>query len=255
MNTLKPTLWTGAHPDDTFIGGAITIRRNAQNAQIITTNTGVIPNRKYPIVTGGITVRSTEEYVERRLEEDRNAMRALGINLETQYTNLQIHDLQTHLHIERIVEVIKRIAEERGIERIVTHEVPQSHPDHEVVSFCAHYAAQELGLEVWEYPMYGFDPAGKEVSRQFLSKGHNPIVVNEFTPTEAALRSRLIRLYRTQDYIETRFRGNSETFGRINRDFRGDIPVMKYLPFFYEHSDNVPSPEKIRDTIGNFLDK
>ena len=96
MRDLKRTLWTGAHPDDVFIGGAMNIRRNVKNSQILTVNTGVIASREFPVSTGGFTFGAAHEYAIQRLLEDRTAMEALGINLDTQYTNLQIPDIKTH---------------------------------------------------------------------------------------------------------------------------------------------------------------
>lgn len=251
MEKAKKVLVTGAHPDDAYIGAAISIRRNVENSHVLTVATGVMPLRKFPVTTGGYTFQRHEEYSAQRLKEDRLAMQGLGLDLDTQYTNLQLHDLQTHLHIPKIVEAMQRIVEEKGIERIITHEVPQSHPDHEVVSFCAHYVGKRNGIEVWEYPMYGFDDEGVERNREFLSAGHDPIEIVKFTPEEVEFRKKGIEVYETQDYIRTQFAGDSETFGRIERDFK-DVPEMAYLDFFYQNSPEVPTSREVREAFARF---
>jgi LmbE family N-acetylglucosaminyl deacetylase len=254
MDQDKNILYVGGHPDDVFIGCAISIKRNLNNSYVLTVATGVVPNRPFPVRTGGFTFKSAREYSDQRLKEDKEVMESLGLDLEFQYTNLQLPDLQTHLHIRKIVGGIERIVKDNKIQTLVTHEIPQSHPDHEIVCFCAHYVGQRLGLEVWEYPMYGFDDSGEEVNRVFLSKeNHDKIFSVKFTQQEQELRNNLIKLYKSQDYLVDQFKGDSEIFGKISRDFNAKIPTMEYLPFFYKNFVEVPSPDQIRSAIAGFL--
>jgi len=256
MDQDKKTLFVGAHPDDVFLACAITIKRRAKNSYVLTVCNGVIEERNFPLITGGLTFNSPKEYAKQRLEEDRKAMESLGLDLDSQYINLQTSDLKTYLNLKSITDKIEKIVREKEIQIIVTHEIPQSHPDHEVACFCAHYVAQKLGLEVWEYPLYGYGSEGTEVKRQFLSKEkHNDVFFTDFTTEEVGVYEKLMKLYKTQDYILGQFKGEKEKFGRIKRDFSKPISEMKYLSFFKEvyRGLNFLTPGDVRVAILNFL--
>ncbi len=247
MEQTKKTLYIGAHPDDVFISSAISINRYPRNSYVLTLATGV-SHETYPADFFGIIFQSKEEFVKRRLKEDIDVMYALGLNTDNQYFNLQLPNERTYLCIDTIIQNIRKLIKNKGIERIVTHEFPQAHPDHEVASFCSHKVAGEKDLEIWEYPMYGYKN-GKFVDMEFLTQDHTETAILPFTLDQIELRERLIRNYQSQVFIVERFRRAFEAFGRVKRDFK----TMQDTLYFYRDEKGKPTPKDIRRSIREYL--
>jgi LmbE family N-acetylglucosaminyl deacetylase len=244
----KKVLYVGAHPDDVFISSGISIHRDLKNSHVITISSGVEDNMTVPITRGNITFQSNVEYLLTRFNEDLKAFQELGLPTKN-YENLVIPDIMAYQHLDSIINKIMETVKKLGIEKLVTHEFPQSHPDHEVASFCSHFVGNILGIPVWEYPMYGIRPDGKEVDFQFLSNDHDPIVSISYTLEEFILKDHAIRNYQTQSFIIDRFRRTSEVFGRVKRDFTF-IPQTTY---FYRSDQKFPSTEEIRSAFMTYL--
>jgi len=242
----KRTLYVGAHPDDVFISSAISIRRNPRTSCVLTVATGV-SCEEYPAEFFGMRFDSKEDFVLTRIGEDIAAMDLLGVDTERNYFNFQVENEQTFQHIGEIVDGIKRLIVDGNIKRVVTHEFPQAHPDHEVVSFCAHKAGKDLGVEVWEYPMYCFI-GDRQIDLQFLSDGHRKSRTFIYTGEEKEARGIAVRTYASQEFIVDRFNRDFEVFGQIDRDF-AKMPDTKY---FYGDIPGRPTPKEIRDAIATY---
>ena len=246
------TLYIGAHADDVIINAGITIHRNPESSHILTVTDGA-PHATYPMELGGITLNSHEAYVQQRLDEDKAAIHSLGVNVGTRYTNGQIQDRQTYQNIEQIVKLIAGLVEVKKIRRIMTHGFPgasyAAHPDHEIVSVCSYIAAQEYGIEVWEYPRFKANSANKQTSAMFSEEDKMETVKWDFTAEEVTLKDELMRSYVTQEFIIEKYRTTREMFGRTARDTR-IIPDTTHL---YGDSEYKPTPRDIRKAIADFF--
>ena len=248
----ETTLYIGAHADDVVINASITIHRNSRNAYILTITDGA-PPATYPRKVGGISLDSHEAYVQQRLEEDRSAMRVLGIDVCKRYSNSQIPDGKTYQNIGQIIEIIGTIVEKEKIRRIMTHSFPgeshPAHPDHEVVSVCSHIIGQEYGIEVLEYPRFKSNSARKQTDTIFLEEDQIETLRCYFTPEEATLRDELMKIYITQGFIVEKYRTVCEMFGRVVRNPK-TIPDTTHL---YGGENYRPTSQDIRKTIADFL--
>ena len=119
----ETTLYIGAHADDVVINASIAIHRNSKNAYILTITDGA-PPATYPRELSGISLDSHEAYVQQRLEEDKSAMRVLGIDVFKRYSNSQIPDGRTYQNIGQIIKTIGTLVEQEKIRRIMTHSFP-----------------------------------------------------------------------------------------------------------------------------------
>ena len=244
-------LYIGAHADDVVINASITIYRNSRNAYILTITDGA-PPATYPRKLGGISLDSHEAYVQQRLEEDKSAMRVLGIDVCKRYSNSQIPDGKTYQNIGQIIEIIGTIVEKEKVRRIMTHSFPgeshPAHPDHEVVSVCSHIIGQEYGIEVLEYPMFSSNSANNQADTIFLEEDQVMTVRCDFTPEEAALRDELMQIYVTQGFIIEKYRTSSEMFGRVVRNPKV-IPDTTHL---YGGAGYKPTTQDIRKAIADY---
>lgn len=248
----KKTLYIGAHPDDVLIGAGITIARNPENAIVLILSNGATLNEEFPAKHGEFLFDGYEAFAKTRIREDRRAMHEIGLDVTNSYFILEDIPTETaYTQIPFFVSLIKRLIKRKGIERLVTHEFGEAHPDHEIASFCTHHAANRLGLRVWEYPLYQIDKDEKEVAQRFVSNNHSEICATDYNPEEIQLKNRLLRLYKSQIYIADMFTAPRDQFGRIQRDFsNGEIPETTY---FYKDSPGHPKPEEIRAAITSFL--
>lgn len=247
MKKNKPTLYIGAHSDDVAIGCSISIHRDSKNAFVFSVTNGA-PHETYPAIQSGIKFQSPWEYMGRRVVEDKKAMKLLGVDIDNNYFNGEFNDQEIHVYIPELTELIEQIVTEKGIERIITHEFPQSHPDHEVVSLCSHFVGQKSGIEVWEYPMYGFDKKGKLRVRKFLSS-HEKVSTIRYSQEESDLRKKVLECYETQSFIREGFKGEKESFGRSERNLI-DLPDSTY---FYGDEKGKPKPQYIRQLFSRFF--
>jgi len=248
----ETTLYIGAHADDVVINASIAIHRNTRNAHILTITDGA-PPATYPREFSGISLDSHEDYVQQRLEEDKSAMRFLGIDVLKRYSNSQIPDGKTYQNIGQIIETIGTLVEQEKIRRIMTHSFPgkshPAHPDHEVVSVCSHIIGQEYGIEVLEYPRFKSNSAGKITDTIILEEDPIETLRCYFTPEEATLRDELMKIYITQEFIVEKYRTACEIFVRVVRNPK-TIPDTTHL---YGGENYRPTSQDIRQAIADFL--
>ena len=253
MDNIK-TLYIGAHADDVVINASIAINRNPGSAYILTVTDGA-PSGTYPKVLGGITLKSHEAYVQKRLKEDKSAMQVLGINVGERYTNGKIPDGQTYQNLEQIVSIIATLVKLKKIRRIMTHSFPgeshPAHPDHEIVSVCSYIIGRKYGIEIWEYPRFKSNSTNKQTDRIFLEEDQIETVKFDFTREEITLRDELMQIYKTQGFIIEKYRTTSEMFGRISRN-PGIIPDTTQ---FYGGEDYKPRPQDVKKAITDFLSR
>ncbi len=248
----ETTLYIGAHADDVVINASIAIHRNSKNAYILTITDGA-PPATYPRELSGISLDSHEAYVQQRLEEDKSAMRVLGIDVFKRYSNSQIPDGRTYQNIGQIIKTIGTLVEQEKIRRIMTHSFPgkshPAHPDHEVVSVCSHIIGQEYGIEVLEYSRFKSNSAEKQTDTIILEEDPIETLRCYFTPEEATLRDELMKIYITQGFIVEKYRTAYEIFVRIVRNPK-TIPDTTHL---YGGENYRPTSQDIRQAIADFL--
>lgn len=246
----KKTLYIGAHPDDVFIAAGISIIRNPENSFVLTLTDGANLHESFPLSHGGIEFKDRQGYGNTRVDEDKKALSLLGLDVSNNYFNLRILDLKTYRKIVYINEVIKSIIKRKNIERLVTHEFPQAHPDHEIACFCTHHVARGLAMDVYEYPMYVFDRNGKELIREFVSQRSN-VEIHTPDEEESGLWEQARKLYQTQRSITPIFVGYEERFAQVNRTFlNDDVTGTRYL---FGKEKDYPAPEEVRALIKQFV--
>ncbi len=247
----KRTLYIGAHPDDITIGAGITISRNPNNSHVLIMSNGATIDEHFPAKHGVFDFNRYEKFAATRIAEDREAMRRLGLPLQNYMIFKSLQTERAYLYIPLFVETIRRLAQKNGIERLVTHQFAEAHPDHEIASFCAHHVAGELGLEVFEYPMYIIDENNNEIAQRYSAKGHQEKFCIVYSDGEKRFKDELLRIYQSQIYIVDMFTEKKDQFGKITRNFRNTpLPETTY---WYRNDPSHPAPEVIRQTINNFL--
>jgi LmbE family N-acetylglucosaminyl deacetylase len=248
----KKTLYIGAHPDDVLLGAGITISRNPKDANVLIMSNGATLKEEFPAKHGLFMFDSYRDFAKKRLEEDRSAMEIIGLDMKSNYRIIKnIPTENAYKYIQFYIDKIREISKEKGIEKIVTHIFAEAHPDHDIANFCSHYVAKELGLDVWEYPLYYVDENGKEISQEFKTRDHDEFLVNDYSPDEIDLKKRLMNLYESQIYIVDMFTADRDQFGRIRRDFT-NMPGSIY---WYKDMPCHPNPETIREAIKSFISK
>jgi len=250
MEESRRTLYIGAHPDDVTIGASIAINRNPERSRVLTVSSGVALDQEWPVEVGEITFRSPSEYEGARLAEDKAAMRILGIDIDNNYFNGDIPDQQSYLYLEEIYKLINRLVDSNEIERIVTHSLPEAHPDHEVVSLCSHLVGQRKEIPILEYPLYVLGSDGKKIDQEFLEGDSEKVFILNYSPDEIAIRERVLSAYGTQGFVNNRFgRNSSESFRLVSRDL-GDMPLG--TGYYYRDEPGLPTPADVRTAMKNF---
>jgi len=250
MKEIKKTLYVGAHPDDVCIGASIAISRAPEKSYVLTVSNGIARGQTWPAKVGRVIIPNSSEYGNVRLGEDKAAMDILGVDVDNNYFNGEIPDLEAHLCFGKIYNLVDELVKAKGIERIVTHSFPEAHPDHEVVSLCSHLVGQENGVSVWEYPMYVIDVQGSKVDREFLDYYGEKTTLG-YDSNELSLRKRILFAHASQDFVNRRFGDSrSESFRLFERDL-SDLPSSN--GYFYGDSQELPTPLDIRQAFDEFV--
>lgn len=243
----KKTLFIGAHPDDVFISSAITILSKPENAYVLTLTDGA-PRLKeyYPFsADNGMIFENPENYAKIRLRDDLNVMKQLGLK-ESNYFNPELADQGLHLATDEICSIIDKIINKHGITQIVTHEYPQSHPDHEIASIIALSYGKKHNIETWCYPMYKINSQGIKVFGEFDLQKES--FIKEFTPEEFTYKDKIIQLYDTEIGIRDRYKTFREVFFKETID---TINIEEKTPYIKEILS--VKPEDIRKILKNYL--
>jgi LmbE family N-acetylglucosaminyl deacetylase len=242
------TLFVGAHPDDVAIGAGITISRHPSTSYVVTVTHGArsFPDA-YPMERPNGVVNSSRHYAEIRIAEDRAAMDLVGLPTD-HYVNLSLFDQVTHNHMGEIVAALQGLVEKYGISQVVTHDFPQSHPDHEVVSVATHIVAQRANLNVLEYPLYFIDDVGRRFNCAFSSSDTRPKRVIAFTDSEFLLKGQVLKTFASQPDPFGKYTTRQEIFANTSRNLDDLTVSTPYIPAVRE-----VTPEVVRERIARFL--
>ena len=189
-----------AHPDDETLGCAILLQR-AACATVVFATDGAPADGSFWKQYG-----SRERLAQVRKEEARAALNLAHVG-EPHF--LDLPDQQLHKRwpeaLENLVNLIRRIRPTA----IVTHAYEGGHPDHDTCSFIAAEARRELGLEVWETPLY-HRATGEMTTQQFIS-GEAEVVLGP-TDTEFTGKRAMSACYVSQREMFAHFRDKHELF-------------------------------------------
>jgi LmbE family N-acetylglucosaminyl deacetylase len=245
----KNTLYIGAHPDDIAIGASVQISRDPEHSFILTISGGVSPTHETPIRLYDLRFNSIQEYKTARINEDKTMVNLLGVNPD-RYFNGDVSDGLTYLYLNDIMDIINKIVRKNNIQRIFSHTIPESHPDHEVVSFCSNFIGINYDIPVWEFPLYVIGHNGEMIDLNFLEQLPEDNIIN-LTEQEFELKQKVLENYLTQQFIRKRFgRRNIEVF-RLSKLDLTNIP--KSTGYFYGFKDGLPHPNDVRSSFKKFL--
>jgi len=242
----KKTLYIGAHQDDIFLGAGMQIFKNQEKPSILVLSDGVSAV-KYPFSAGERIFKSPEEYFKQRESEDNAVMSALGIDFKNKYVNAKFPDGKLHKNPAGIVRIIREMVKREGVEKIVTHSIPEAHPDHEISWYCSNVVGKDLGCEVWEFVTYRINDSGENVRNFLDEKEMEKIEEHVFTEEEFKLKEKISLLYPTQKHILDKFRAKKETLGKRRKFDPSIIPITTY---YYGDRKGYPSCQEIRNIMG-----
>lgn len=243
----KRELYIGAHQDDIFLGAGIQISKDPSNTQILVLTDGSSAV-KYPWKINGQTFNSPEEYFAQRTKEDKNLFSSLGIDVATKYYNASFPDGGLHKNIPNAIKYLEKMVETHKIEIILTHSVPEAHPDHEVAWFISNQVAKKRGIEFWEFATYRLDQEGNYF-RGFPEEDlMEEIKKFPLTEEEIKLKKELSGHYKTQKKIVDKFNFPLEILGKRKKFNPKTIPETEY---YYGKREGHPSCLEIRALMEN----
>ena len=246
------TLYVGAHQDDLLIGAGIIISRDPANAYTLTLCDGVSAvNYPWKIKDKDLKFLDKKSYLAQRDSEEVAAMRILGVNVLGKQFFGRIPDQRAYENISEVVDLIGEIVSRENIKRIVTHSIPEAHPDHEVACFGSHYVGRKKGIGVWEFMGYRLDESSKKFVRTFEDSSlMSSIIEISPSPQEISLRNIASKEYITQKHLIDKFMEKKELVGkRIRKDVE-DLPESLY--YYYDRQGS-PSSRVVRDSMKDFV--
>jgi LmbE family N-acetylglucosaminyl deacetylase len=141
-----------------------------------------------------------------RRKEAEHAMAEVGVH---EYTILGFTDQHLHRYLGEALQKLVRIAREYRSTAIVTHAYEGGHPDHDACSYLAARVSEQLGLQVWEMPLYHRNGGHGHV-QQFID-GEAEFVV-EPTDAEQERKWRMSAAYASQGDVIRHFPERREIF-------------------------------------------
>jgi N-acetylglucosamine malate deacetylase 2 len=153
-----------AHPDDESLACGGLLQR-VETALVVFATDGAAPGFGGERISGSLTAYSDARFLE--------ASRALAHIMNTSFQRLAKPDgsyfVEVHL-FEELPEVFAclcAVARSFSPDAIISHAYEGAHLDHDACSFIATYAASELSLKCFEFPLYWLDATGNVVRQQF----------------------------------------------------------------------------------------
>ncbi len=155
MESLAPllgrTLVLIAHPDDETISCGALLQRVREPVVVFATDGG--PEDAYFWGKYG----SREAYVELRRAEAEAALAAVGVKdvlWLADNEGRQFQDQRLFRNLPAAFEALRKVVKQRRPETMLTLAYEGGHPDHDACNFLGRQVADELGLPVWEAPLY-----------------------------------------------------------------------------------------------------
>jgi len=198
-----------AHPDDESVGCGILLQR-AREPQVVFCTDGAPRASQYWEAYG-----SRERYGEVRRQEARSALRMAGVEnpifLSEGKDGQCFVDQDLFLAVPNALHRIFDIVEDYAPTALLTHAYEGGHPDHDACAFLAYSAGKELGISVWEFPLYHRKPQGEFCVQQFLISDGSE---TRLSPTQQELerKQRMISQYNSQKNVLAQFDPAVECF-------------------------------------------
>lgn len=200
------TLVLVAHPDDEALGCAALLQRMREPIVCFVTD-GAPLDRKWWQPYG-----SRKNYAATRRDEALQAMQTCGVSQVEFLANREpaCIDQELFRHLELAFTALLSFARPLAPEAILTMAYEGGHPDHDSCSVLAAALGPELGLPVWEMPLYSRTHDG-EVSLQSFSAGDQPLVL---LPNEQELQRKraMFAAYVSQQLVIEKFNWREERF-------------------------------------------
>jgi LmbE family N-acetylglucosaminyl deacetylase len=191
-----------AHQDDEAIGCGVLLQR-AESPFVIFATDGAPEDPHFWSKYG-----SREALAEVRRKEAERAMAEVGVR---EHRILGFTDQQLHRNLGDALEMLRRIAREHRSTATVTHAYEGGHPDHDACSYLAARAGEQLGLEVWEMPLYHRNGGSGHV-QQFID-GEAEFVIDP-SDAEQESKRRMSAAYVSQGDVIRNFPERREIFRR-----------------------------------------
>jgi N-acetylglucosamine malate deacetylase 2 len=208
MDALKPllgrTLLLIAHPDDESISCGALLQRVHEPIVVYGTDGG--PQDEFFWGKHG----SRENYVEIRKKEARAALGAVGVtNVRWLADGAGRYFQDQHLfrHLPQAFEALLKLVEETKPEAILTLAYEGGHPDHDSCNFLGRQVADDLGLPVWEAPLYFRRGEDNVLLQEFHSTNGTEIELIP-TPEEERRKREMCEAYVSQRGVVAIFENN-----------------------------------------------
>jgi N-acetylglucosamine malate deacetylase 2 len=199
-NKFGRTLIVVAHPDDEVIGCGLLLQR-LKHATVALLTDGAPAD---PYFWGKFGSQSA--YAAMRASETRKALEHLK---EIRVMRFGARDQQLMFRLDIAMQWLRKVIREQKPETIITHFYEGGHPDHDCCSFLCSMLGRELGIPVWEMPLYS-RVDGKLV-RQYLPRRERAISLSA-SQQEERRKTGMISAYASQGEFLRSFEVSTEHF-------------------------------------------
>jgi N-acetylglucosamine malate deacetylase 2 len=212
---LETTLILVAHPDDEVIGFGALMQQMRRPVVVFATDGA--PHDPYFWKDYG----SREAYAEVRRQEARQALAIAAAEpvFLSDYVADGIADQELFCRLPHAAEAVAKVIGEIRPQALLTLSYEGGHPDHDSACFLSVVNGRQMGIPVWEAPLYHRDPNGKGAVQKFHQLSGEEVEIN----VEAgAMRKKLemFHTYKSQKLVLDGFHPEIETFRPVaNYDF------------------------------------
>lgn len=212
---LGTTLILVAHPDDEVIGFGALMQQMRRPVVVFATDGA--PHDPYFWKDFG----SREAYAEVRRHEARAALAIAGaepVFLSDRVAG-GIADQELFCRLPQAAEACSKVVDEIRPQALLTLSYEGGHPDHDSACFLSVVIGRQMGIPVWETPLYHRDPDGKGAVQKFHQRSGEEV---EIKVEAEAMRKKveMFHTYKSQKLVLDVFRPELETFRPVaNYDF------------------------------------
>ena len=242
LNKHHKTMLIVAHQDDDVIGAGCLLQNHTSVHVSYCTDGGAALNGEY---WRSIGLSRRSDYVNLRVQEAIAALKLSGARAEPEF-HFKV-DGSLHEHLNVIANELRSTIAKQSPDFILTHAFEHGHPDHDCCSFLSAQLGAEFGIQVFEMPIYGWQPDGKKLVQEFREKED----LLHLTPTkeQITLKASMMNAHDSQRKL-----------GNLNM-FRADLPeTFRRQPNYafdqvptWQYNVATASPEQVWKAFGEFL--